>query len=138
MYDGAAVVLKPVFGSIADRAGPCPVMIGGLVAFAVIVVVDDLGWLWLARLGQGRGLPLFTRRQCPRRPDEPAGEAGQGVRPLLVPQQYRLHPGSAARWRRRVGRRLSLPFAVRKVLACVAPVVWAVCEVPVVPRRQTS
>ena len=34
IYDGAEVVLKPVFGALADRTGAKPVMIGGLVLFA--------------------------------------------------------------------------------------------------------
>ena len=28
VYDGAEVVLKPVFGSLADRIGPQPVLVG--------------------------------------------------------------------------------------------------------------
>jgi MFS family permease len=35
VYDGAEVALKPVFGALADRAGPRPVLLGGLAAFAV-------------------------------------------------------------------------------------------------------
>jgi MFS transporter, DHA1 family, tetracycline resistance protein len=34
IYDGAEVVLKPVIGALADRTGPKPVMIGGLMLFA--------------------------------------------------------------------------------------------------------
>lgn len=49
LYDGAEVVLKPVFGSIADRVGARPVMVAGLLAFAaasaVFVAVDDPSWL---------------------------------------------------------------------------------------------
>ena len=32
IYDGAEVVLKPVFGSVVDREGAKPVMVGGLIA----------------------------------------------------------------------------------------------------------
>ena len=64
LYDGAELVLKPVFGSIADRVGARPVLIGGLIAFAaasaVFVVIDDPSWLWLARLGQGAGASAFS------------------------------------------------------------------------------
>ena len=34
VYDGAEVILKPVFGTVADRIGPRPVLLGGLLAFA--------------------------------------------------------------------------------------------------------
>jgi len=29
LYDGAEVLLKPVFGALSDRAGPRPVLLGG-------------------------------------------------------------------------------------------------------------
>jgi len=64
LYDGAEVLLKPVFGSLADRIGARPVLLGGLVAFsaasAVFAVVDDPAWLWLARLGQGAAASAFS------------------------------------------------------------------------------
>src|SRR5258708_19382384 len=34
IYDGAEVILKPVFGALADRKGVKPVMAGGLAGFA--------------------------------------------------------------------------------------------------------
>jgi MFS family permease len=64
LYDGAEVLLKPVFGTLSDRIGARPVLLGGLAAFAAasagFAVADDTGWLWLARLGQGVGASAFS------------------------------------------------------------------------------
>jgi len=64
LYDGAEVLLKPVFGTLADRIGARPVLLGGLVAFAVAsatyVLADSPGWLWAARLGQGAAASAFS------------------------------------------------------------------------------
>jgi MFS family permease len=64
LYDGAEVLLKPVFGAIADRIGARPVLLGGLVGFALAsalyVVADSPGWLWGARLGQGAAAAAFS------------------------------------------------------------------------------
>jgi MFS family permease len=64
LYDGAEVLLKPVFGTLADRIGARPVLLGGLVAFAaasaVYTVADSPGWLWAARLGQGAAASAFS------------------------------------------------------------------------------
>lgn len=64
IYDGAEIVLKPVFGSLADRIGARPVLIGGLLVFAVsslgYAVVDDTAWLWAGRVGQGIGAAAFS------------------------------------------------------------------------------
>ncbi|MFF2650108.1 MFS transporter [Streptomyces sp. NPDC058045] len=64
LYDGAEVILKPVFGTLADKVGARPVLLGGLIGFAaasaVFAVVRDPGWLWAARLGQGAAASAFS------------------------------------------------------------------------------
>jgi MFS family permease len=64
IYDGAEVVLKPVFGALADRTGAKPVMIGGLVLFAAasaaFVIGGDPHLLAAARLAQGAGAAAFS------------------------------------------------------------------------------
>src|SRR5204863_796488 len=64
IYDGAEVVLKPVFGALADRTGPKPVMAGGLALFAAasaaFVIGGDPHLLAAARLAQGTGAAAFS------------------------------------------------------------------------------
>ncbi|GAB3281178.1 hypothetical protein GCM10027449_22330 [Sinomonas notoginsengisoli] len=64
LYDLAEVFLKPVFGSLSDRIGPKPVVVGGLVAFALASVVGlavQAPWtLAVARLGQGAAASAFS------------------------------------------------------------------------------
>lgn len=64
VYDGAEVILKPVFGSLSDRIGPRPVLLGGLFAFALasgaFVLAGNPAAVGLARLGQGAAASAFS------------------------------------------------------------------------------
>lgn len=64
LYDVAEVVLKPVFGALSDRIGVRPVILGGLVAFAVVsclALIDPTPLvLALVRLGQGAAASAFS------------------------------------------------------------------------------
>jgi len=64
LYDGAEVVLKPVFGALADRVGGKPVLIGGLLAFAAasggFLLAGNPAALFAARLGQGAAAAAFS------------------------------------------------------------------------------
>ena len=145
LYDGAEVVLKPVFGTVADRVGARPVLLGGLVAFAaasaVYVLADSPGWLWAARLGQGAAASAFSPAASALVARlNPAAKHGRvfGSYGFYKSLGYTLGPllGGVLVW----AGGLRLLFAVLAVLGA-AVAVWALVAVPVVaplPRaRQT-
>lgn len=64
VYDLAEVILKPLFGTLSDRVGQKPVILAGLIGFAVISVagawaVGPIG-LALVRFGQGAFASAFS------------------------------------------------------------------------------
>jgi DHA1 family tetracycline resistance protein-like MFS transporter len=145
VYDGAEVVLKPVFGSLADRIGPRPVLLGGLLAFAVasaaFVLAATPAAVGLARLGQGAAASAFS----------PA--AGVLVARLSPPKGQGRAFGGYGAWKS-IGYTLgpllggvlitlggfSLLFGVLAALA-LAVTAWALLAVPAAPplprARQT-
>ncbi len=145
LYDGAEVLLKPLFGTLADRIGARPVLLGGLAAFAaasaLYVLADSPGWLWAARLGQGAAASAFSPSASALVARlNPAARHGRafGSYGFYKSIGYTLGPllGGVLMW---VGG-LRLLFAVLAVLGA-AVAVWSVLAVPHVrplPRaRQT-
>ncbi|WDF44739.1 MFS transporter [Streptomyces sp. T12] len=145
LYDGAEVVLKPLFGTLADRIGARPVLLGGLVAFAVAsaayVVADSPGWLWAARLGQGAAASAFSPSASALVARlNPAAKHGRafGGYGFYKSIGYTLGPllGGVLVW----AGGLRLLFTVLAVLGA-AVALWAALAVPHVPplpkQRQT-
>ncbi|MGW7681521.1 MFS transporter [Kribbella sp. NPDC054772] len=145
LYDGAEVLLKPVFGTIADRVGARPVLLFGLVGFAVAsstyVIADRPGWLWVARLGQGAAASAFSPAASAMVARlNPAAKHGRafGSYGFYKSLGYTAGPllGGALVW---LGG-FRLLFGVMTVLA-IGVAVWALIVVPVVPplpkTRQT-
>ncbi|UJA11393.1 MFS transporter [Streptomyces collinus] len=137
LYDGAEVLLKPVFGTLADRVGARPVLLGGLVAFAVAsalyAVAGGPGLLWAARLGQGAAASAFSPAASALvarlNPGARRGRAF-GSYGFFKSLGYTLGPllGGVLVW----AGGLRLLFAVLAVLAA-AVTVWAAAAVPRVP-----
>ena len=145
LYDGAEVLLKPVFGTLADRIGARPVLLGGLIGFAAasvfFVVVGDSSWLWLARLGQGVAASAFSPAASAlvaRMTPKAAHGSAFGTYGFYKGLGYTIGPllGGALVW---LGD-LTLLFAVMTALA-VTVAAWAARVVPALPplprNRQT-
>lgn len=145
LYDGAEVLLKPLFGTLADRIGARPVLLGGLVAFAcasaLYALADSPGWLWAARLGQGAAASAFSPSASALVARlNPAAKHGRafGGYGFYKSIGYTLGPllGGVLMW----AGGLRLLFGVMAVLAA-AVAVWAALAVPHVPplpkARQT-
>ncbi|MEV4941341.1 MFS transporter [Streptomyces zaomyceticus] len=145
LYDGAEVLLKPLFGTLADRIGARPVLLGGLCAFAaasaVYAIADSPGWLWAARLGQGAAASAFSPSASALVARlNPAAKHGRAFGSYGFHKSigYTLGPllGGILVW----AGGLRLLFTVMAVLAA-AVAVWAALAVPVVPplpkARQT-
>nr|WP_250566822.1 MFS transporter [Streptomyces sp. Tu102] len=145
LYDGAEVLLKPVFGSLADRIGARPVLLGGLIGFALAsaayVVADRPAWLWAARLGQGAAASAFSPSASALVARlNPAARHGRafGSYGFYKSIGYTLGPllGGVLVW----AGGLRLLFVVLAVLGA-AVALWAAVSVPHVPplpkQRQT-
>ncbi|MGW2020344.1 MFS transporter [Streptomyces sp. NPDC001927] len=145
LYDGAEVILKPVFGTLADRIGAKPVLVGGLVAFAgasaLYVIADSPGWLWAARLGQGAAASAFSPSASALVARlNPAAKRGRafGSYGFYKSIGYTLGPllGGLLVW----AGGLRLLFVVLAVLGA-AVALWAALSVPAAPplpkQRQT-
>ncbi|MEK2479275.1 MFS transporter [Streptomyces noursei] len=145
LYDGAELLLKPVFGGLADRIGARPVMLGGLIAFALAsagyVLAGSPAWLWAARLGQGAAASAFSPAASALVARlNPAAKRGRafGSYGFYKSIGYTLGPllGGVLVW----AGGLRLLFAVMAVLG-VGVAIWVLAAVPQVPplprARQT-
>ncbi|PZH17446.1 MFS transporter [Streptomyces sp. NTH33] len=145
LYDGAEVLLKPVFGTLADRVGAKPVLVGGLVAFAaasaLYATAGSAGWLWAARLGQGAAASAFSPSASALVARlSPAAKRGRAFGSYGFHKSigYTLGPllGGLLVW----AGGLRLLFTVLAVLGA-AVALWSLLAVPAVPplpkQRQT-
>ncbi|MFF0751638.1 MFS transporter [Streptomyces sp. NPDC004267] len=142
LYDGAEVILKPVFGTLADRIGAKPVLVAGLACFAaasaLYVIAGGPGWLWAARLGQGAAASAFSPAASSLVARlHPAARRGRafGSYGFFKSIGYTLGPllGGVLVW----AGGLDLLFLV---LACCGAAVagWAALAVPAVPPLPRS
>ncbi|WP_427132729.1 MFS transporter [Pseudarthrobacter sp. S9] len=145
LYDGAEVLLKPVFGTLSDRIGARPVLLGGLAAFALFsaafVLARDPAWLWLARLGQGAAASAFSPAASTLIARlNPAGRQGRAFGSYGFYKSIGYTVGPLIGGTLVASGGLELLFTLTALLA-LAVAVWAFLAVPVVapmPRaRQT-
>lgn len=143
VYDVAEIILKPVFGSLSDRIGAKPIIIGGLVLFAVVslagIFATTPAVLGLVRLGQGAAASAFS----------PASSAA--VARLAGPAASGRYFGKYGSWKGlgyvlgplfgagllQVGGFPALFLALAAVSSVAA--LWTLCvmpHVPVLPRRR--
>jgi MFS family permease len=137
LYDLAEVILKPIFGSLSDRIGVKPVIVGGLIVFAVAsfcgVFAGTPVLLGVVRLGQGAAAAAFS----------PASSAA--VARMAGPQAVGRYFGKYGSWKGLgyalgplIGAALvsldGFPalFIALTVLA-VAAAVWVIIAVPKLP-----
>jgi MFS family permease len=142
LYEGAEVLLKPVFGALADRVGPRPVLVCGLAAFAVFsaafAAAGDPALAGVARFGQGAAASTFSPAAgalvARLNPQARQGRAfgGYGLYKSLGYAGGPLLGGVLV-----AAGGLRLLFAVLAVLAA-AVAAWAVVTVPAVTAQPRS
>ncbi|ALG84409.1 MFS transporter [Gordonia phthalatica] len=137
LYDVAEVIFKPVFGSLSDRIGTKPVIVGGLVAFVLascVAVVHPTPLLFaVARLGQGIAASAFS----------PASSAS--VARLAGPKQLGRYFGRYGAWKSvgyvlgpLIGVAIAHWWSIAAVFGTMAAVgaiaaVWVVVGMPALP-----
>jgi len=139
LYDGAEIILKPVFGTIADRVGAHRVLVCGLLIFAaasaIFALANDTNWLWLARFGQGAGAAAFSPAASALvarlTPDTARGRAF-GSYGFYKSLGYTLGPLLGGVLVAAAG--LGVLFTVMAVLAA-GVAVWAVAAVPAIAPK---
>lgn len=145
LYDIAEVILKPVFGALSDRIGVKPVIIGGLVGFAVASAVGAFFplpiWIGVARFAQGAAASAFSPASSAavaRLVDKSATGRSFGRYGSWKSLGYALGPllGAFLVW----WAGMPALFVALAVLAAAAAlwVAFAMPSVPVLPRKRVT